>query len=229
MKIRYGMLAGSLSGSQGNTTASHNRYGAYLRMRTVPTRVTSDAAQLAKATLSAASKIWGTLTTNQRTAWKTWALTNPITDTLGEKRILAGSAACTKLNSIILQAGGTVINDPPATAAPFLPDGLAATYDIGAGAFSVTWTGGALGAGLVMYIRVAITDSPGVSYVQNLYKLVKVTAAAATSPQVLDAAVALRFGTLQARQGCFISITIVDQASGLVSGSYPLQGVIIST
>ena len=229
-KIRYGMLAGSVSGSQGNTVFSHNRYGAYLRNRTVPTKTTTPAAQTQKGILSAASKVWGNLTTAQRTAWKTWAQTHPITDTLGDKRILTGHAAVTQINAAALAAGAaSPILDPPIAAAPFLPDGLAAVYDIGAGNFQITWTSGALGASEKLVIRAAVVDSAGRSYVQNLYKLVMYSPAAGTSPQVTQTAVADRFGTLAVGQQVFYSLQVIDVDTGLYSGTYPLNGVIVST
>lgn len=229
-KIRLGMLAGTISGSQGNTTFSHGRYGAYIRMRTVPVKVTSTYAQQAKALLATASKLWGNLTTAQRLSWKTWAQTNPITDRLGDKRILDGHAAVTQLNINAFNAGSTTtIDDPPAVGAPFLPDGMAATYDIGAGNFQITWTGGALPADTVLFIWAAVTDNPGRSYVANLYKLVMVTAAAATSPQSPQTAIEARFGTLVVGQQVFFMLQTCDKTTGLVSGTYPLRGIVIST
>lgn len=228
-KIRFGMLAGSISGSQGNTVFSHNRYGPYIRERTVPVKVTSFWADRQKGILSEASKIWGTLTEAQRLAWKTYAQTNPITDRLGDKRILDGHAAVTMLNCNILLAGGTSILVPPAVATPTLPGAMAATYDIGAGNFQVTWTGGALGASEVLFLNTAVTNSPGRSYVANLYKLAFISAAAAATPEDPLSAIEDRFGTLAVGQQVFYKITVVDQDTGLVSGSYPLNGVVIST
>lgn len=229
-KIRYGMLAGSVSGSQGNTVFSHNRYGAYLRNRTVPTKTTTPAAQTQKGVLSVATKIWGNLTAAQQTAWKTWAQTHPITDTLGDKRILDGHAAVTQINAAAYAAGATSpILDPPIAAAPFLPEALAAVYDIGAGNFQISWTGGALGATEKLVVRAAVVDSPGRKYVANLYKLVQYSAAAATSPLATQSAIEARFGSLQVGQQVFYNLQVIDVATGLYSGSYPLNGVVVST
>lgn len=223
------MLAGSLSGSQGNTTASHNRYGAYLRNRTIPVAVHTPYAEAAKSKLSIASKIWGTLTAAQRQAWITWAQTNPITDRLGDKRILDGHAAVTRLNANLLQGGFATIDLPPAAAAPDFDLTITPTYDIGVGTFQIAYTATPLPASTAMQVWCAIVDSPGRSYVQNLYKLISTSAAAAASPIVLDVTVPARFGTLSAGQRAFFRVNLMGTTTGLLSASYPFNGTLVST
>lgn len=229
-KIRLGVMVGEASGSLGSTVFSHNRSGSYVRLRAVPTRSTSLAAETAKARLSAASKIWGTLTEAQRLAWETWAQTNPITDRLGDKRILSGHGCVTQLNINILTAGGTTIDVPPATGAPEGVSSITAAYDIGAGSFSLAYTPTPIGADNVVYVWCAVTNSPGVSYVSNLYKLVHVSDPNAASPvATIQADIEARFGALAVGQQVFYRVQVVDSATGLVSASFPTNGVVIST
>lgn len=228
-KIRYGMIAGSVSGSQGNTVFSHNRYGAYIRERTVPTKATSVYANAQKAIFTNASKFWGNLPQATRLQWKTWCQTNPIVDRLGDKRILTGAAALTKLNAVILTAGGTPITEPPTTPAPAGLESASATYDIGAGNFQVTFAPTPLEADEELWIWAAVTNSPGVSYVENLYKLCFQGAAATTSPASPQSGIEARFGTLVVGQQVFLKLQVINRATGLTSGFTPLNGVVVST
>lgn len=231
MKIRLsGAVVGEASGSLGSTVFSHNRYGAYCRNRAVPTKATSTFALAAKGILTAASKQWGQLTTAQRLAWQTWAQSNPIVDRLGDKRILSGQAAVTRLNSNTLNTSGNFITDPPATGSPSPIESITATYDIGAGAFALAFTPTPLAASEYLYVWAAVTNSPGVSYVENLYKLVFVGAAATASPvATIQAAIEARFGTLQVGQQVFYKLQVVDGDTGLMSGFNIAKGTVIST
>ena len=57
----------------------------------------------------------------------------------------------------------------------------------------------------------------------------KTTAAAATTPQTLDADVATRFGTLQAGQLFVLEYSVIDNLSGLVSSVFTDAGVVTDT
>jgi hypothetical protein len=231
MKVRWsGMGVGEASGSLGTSVASHNRSGSYLRLRAVPTKATSTPATIAKGVLSLASKTWGTLTDDQRRAWATWSQNNPIVDRLGDKRILAGSAACTKLNINCLNTSGNPITDPPAVAAPTGLTNATATFDTGAGTFNIVFTPTPLGADNYLYVWAAVVNSPGITYVENLYKLVKVTAANVASPLVgVDADIEARFGALAVGQTVYYKLQVVDGTTGLVSGMFPLKGTVVHT
>lgn len=229
-KIRLGVIVGEASGSLGSTVFSHSRYGSYVRLRAVPTRVTTPAAEQAKARLSGASKLWGQLTNSERLAWTTWSQTNPFTDRLGDKRILSGQAAVTRLNVNIVNCGGTPITEPPATSAPGGVLSVTATYDIGAGNFSLAFTPTPLGTNDHLYVWAAVVNSPGVTYVQNLFKLVRVGAAATASPvSTIQADIEARFGPLAVGQQVFYQLQVVDGTTGLVSGKFPTSGTVVST
>lgn len=218
MKIKYGAMIGMLSGALGNIVASRNRYGAYLRSRVVPTKVTSDFTNDVRGRLAYLSQYWASLTEGKKVAWNTWASTNPITDSLGDKRVLQGSAAFVQLNARKMQAGGDLIDVPPVAAAPSVVEGLAVAAAAGAGTASVTWTSGALPAGCCAAIWIAVVDSAGRSYYKNLLKLVHISAAAGTSPQDVAADIVARFGNLIAGQVIHCEVEVWDNLTGLVSG-----------
>ena len=228
-KIRMGAMVGQISGSVGTQTYSRNRYGAYVRLRAVPVRVTKTYAQAAKNRLSTASKVWGLLDEPTRAAWRTWAQTNPITDALGDKQILDGHAACTKLNAIQLQQGGANLLVPPVTPAPVGLLTLSATVDVGTGDTELTFTPTPIGTDNKLWIWAAVVNSPGVSFVRNLYKLIQVSAVNQATGLDTKAALEARFGTLQEGQVVHYLVQVSDVNSGLQSGGYPAVCTVTDT
>lgn len=229
MKVMYGGPVANASGSLAGVVASHNRGGSYFRRRTVPTKSTTTYATNAKARLAAASSAWKSLTAPQRESWVTWAQTNPITDTLGEKRVLSGQQAYIQLNSRILFIGGTQIVVPPVVSAPNALTSVTLTADIGAGNFEIAFTPTPAAAGNSIWVRAAVVDSPGITFVQNLYKLVQVSAAAQASPLDIQTAVEGRFGTLIVGQQVFVAASVMNRASGLLSQPALTRAVVVST
>lgn len=222
-------MIGAASGSVGGQTASRNRYGAYFRTRAVPVASTTNPALQAKARLAAASQAWGGLTDAQRLSWRTWAATNPVTDALGQSQILSGHAAFCGIYTRVDISGGTVFDDPPVVAAPDALLTLSATYDIGAGTSELTYTTTPLAAGCKLYIQAAVVDSPGISYVQNLLKLVGFSAAAQASGFDYQTLVESRFGTLLVGQVLHLQVSVIDTATGLLSAPRIVSGTIVTT
>lgn len=221
-----GPLVGQISGRIGGIVASHNRGGAYWRNGSIPTRSTTIYAQQAKALLALTSAAWASLTGPQQQAWKTWATQNPVTNRLGQQITLAPHAAFVQLNTTIILAGGVAIAIPPIIPPPTALATLSVSASI-AGPNAITFTASPIGADNVLFILAAVSDNPGVSYVQNLYKLILVTAANDASPTNIGTELADRFGTLQAGQKLFLSVQVVDQVTGLRSG--PITADVVLT
>lgn len=228
-KIRTGAIVQQISGSVAGNTFSHNRFGAYIRARSIPITNTSSYALAAKAFLSTASAAWGGLTPAQQLAWRSWADNNPIIDTLGEKRILTGQMAYVQIQARVLQNGDTLLTAPPVSPSPEGLLTLGGTYDIGAGTFTLTFTPTPLGAGLSLWTRVAVVDSGGINYVRNLLKLVDKSAAALASGVDLQSAIEARFGTLAVGMYVHYQCQVYEAATGLVSQPIKTSGVVVTT
>lgn len=228
-KFRTGPAVSSVSGSVGGITFARNRYGQYFRSRVKPVSPDSIYTIETKAMFRACSQSWANLTAAQRDAWKTWASTNPVTDSLGDKQVLAANAAYMKLNGRLEHSGDTLIQLPPTVAQPDALDTLTFTADIGAGTFQIAYTPTPLAAGQRLWVRGCVVNSPAVNYVRNLWKLLTVSAKALASPLALDTLFEDRFGTLQAGQVCYVSAAILDSATGLLSAPVVRQATIVST
>lgn len=112
MLIRMGM-GSQLSGSVGGVVASHNKGGAYLRGRSVPTNPNSDRQQSVRTAFSIASIGWRALTDAQRAAWEAYAVATPVVNRLGETIILSGFNSYVSTNSFRLGAGSSVLAAAP--------------------------------------------------------------------------------------------------------------------
>jgi hypothetical protein len=216
-KIKLGALAHMVSGAIGSQVYSRNRYGAYVRSRTIPTLVDNQYTQQARGILGTLAEAWSTLTAAQRNAWATWAQTNPVIDRLGDRQVLTGIAAFVQLNARIARSGDTRIDDPPIADTPDPIMGMAVSADIGAGTFDVSWTSGDLPAGVRLWVWTALVDSASITYVRNLRRLTVVSDAAASSPLDIQAEVQSRHGTIQVGQTLHVGCQTVDGATGLAS------------
>ena len=107
-------LGAPQSGSQANTTASHNRAGQYYRNRRAPVQpVGTGRRALVRANLSQASSGWASLTSAQQAAWTAFANGHPITDALGQSITLTGHQMYVSCTAQLLNCGQTPLVTPP--------------------------------------------------------------------------------------------------------------------
>lgn len=228
-KMKPGPLVGSVSGSIGGQVFSHNRYGPYIRTRSIPVTVESVAALAAKARLTECSQAYASLTDAQRNAWKNWAQANPVVDALGEKQELDGHAAYVQINTRMLIAGVAKLSTPPTSAAPAPLATLAATFDIGAGSTELTFTATPLGATKSLWLVGAQVSNPAINYVKNLQRFIFCSAANLASPYDYQTVVEARLGTLVVGKKLVLFGSVLDRATGLLSSPLRVEGTIVTT
>lgn len=226
-KIMYGSLAGAISGSLGNDVFSHNKGGAYVRRRVIPTKVENTYTTEVRNNLTACSRAWGALTSDQQAAWNTYAQSHPITDRLGQKQVLFGAAAYTQINARILRAGDTVISLPPAVVAPvplltFSGAATAAAQDC-----VLTYTGTPLAATERLWLQAALLINPGQNYFKNLLKLVVVSDLAQATGLDVGPEINDRFGTWAVGNRIILMGAVYESTTGLLSG--PQLATVTST
>jgi hypothetical protein len=190
-KVKY--LGNPQSGSQANTTASHNTFGQYYRNRRAPVNPSSPKQTAVRTILTTLAKGWKFLTDGQRNAWKSAAEQYPRTDSLGQQITLSGFQEYIAVNAKRQTFGDGTVNTPPVD--PVVEDigtvTLTATGSLLKLGFSSAFATGSL-------TKIGIFASPpvsaGVSFTNDL-RLIQVSAAAPTSPIDFTAAYAARFGT----------------------------------
>jgi len=229
MKYTPGPTIGAASGSVGGSTYSHNRYGPYIRTRAIPVNPNTTAQQNARSRLATYSAKWQTLTTGQQKAWNAYALENPITNSLGMQQALTGQVAYVGINTRLAQATDTAIDAPPLSPAPTSLVTLSTTLDIGLGTFVVTFTATPLSADDRLWIQAAVTTSPGINYIRNLLRVVKITDKAQASDYDDQADIESVFGTLAVGQTVHTWASVFDSATGLLSTPLSTSGLVVST
>lgn len=227
-KFTPGPMIGAASGSIGGTTFSHNKGGAYVRTRAIPTNP-STAAQLARrAALATISIAWRSLTNAQRDSWDNYARQNPTTDALGQSMSLSGHQQYVGLNTRILLDAGVVISEPPVVGAPPAFRTAVQSADLGLGTFDLTFTD-ALVAGNKVELWGCVVNSAGIKYVENLYKFIAFSAVDEASPWDNEAAVVAALGTIVVGQTLHIKAKQYDPATGQCSPALHTQSVVVST
>lgn len=229
MLFTPGPIVAAASGSIGGTTFSHNRYGMYARNRSIPVVSTTPDALNAKARMATISQQFQSLTAAQKLAWAAWCTTNPGLNRLGQQITLSPNAAYCSLNTRLHYLGVASIVDPPLEPAPVALLTLVQVCDLGATTFDLAYTATPLAAADKLWIRSCVTDSSGINWVQNLLRLVGVSAAAQASPFDHQTLVEARFGTLQEGQTVHTQVAIVDGANGQISPALSAKTLITDT
>jgi len=111
--IRLG-LGSQASGSLGGTVFSHNRFGAYVRARSIPVNPQTARQVVVRNIMQNLAILWNnTLTQAQRDAWIEYGANTPYLNRLGEAINLTGLNWYTGSNLLALQAGLTRVDDAP--------------------------------------------------------------------------------------------------------------------
>lgn len=226
MKFTAGLAVGQMSGSLAGITASHNKGGPYFRNRAIPTNPNSTAQLRTRNFLATNSSNWADLTNAQRAAWVEWARQNPITNTLGNSVLKTGHQSYIGLNSRILLAGDTVIDVPPIVTAPNGFTSAAQDGDIGTGDTDLTFSP-ALESGNQVMLFAAVTNSAGISYVENLYRFIAFSSVDEASPWDNESDIIAVVGSLVVGQTLHVKAMQYDPATGLVST--PLRSNVVVT
>ena len=224
-----GPLAAALSGSIGGTVFSRNRGGAYVRNRSIPVDPNTSFQIAVRAILANQSQNWADRTDAERAAWESWALQNPVTNALGNQIRLSGHQAYVQLNARIDFVNGTRIDTPPIINAPLGLDTLTLSGDIGAGSVAIAFTAAPTAANGGLWVRSAVVNSAGVSYVRNLLRFTTLSDTAEATPFDIEAFVITRHGALIVGQTLHVLVGTFDILTGLLSFGLTASVVITST
>jgi len=215
-KIRLGQMVGQVSGSIGATTYSHGRFGPYVRLRSIPVQPGTALQLQRRADMSSNSSAWTLLTAAQRQAWKVWAENNPITDKLGDKRILDGHQAYCMLNSRLDVVGATNISNPPIANAPPSLLTLTLAASVATQLVTHTFTATPLAASHRLWCTGCKTPTATINYIKNRLRYVDKSAAAVASPWDCNNYPTI-CGALVLGETVFSVVSVIDTLTGLIA------------
>lgn len=220
---------GQASGKLGSLVFSHNRGGAYVRARSIPTQPGGQYQTEIRNAVEAASQQWRELTDVARAAWRTWADNRPLPNRIGQSIRLQGNAAYVQLNTRLVLNGLAQISLPPASDVPLPLETLTGSYDVGAGDFNVAYTPTPLTGGCQLYVWGCLLQDASITYVRNRLRYFALGGVNGASPFNIEGDFAARFGTPQVGNGVVIQAQVFDPQSGLVSLPLRTSGVVVTT
>lgn len=130
MLIKLGDIVGTASGSLRSNTYSHNRFGAYVRNRTIPVNPNSPRQSTVRTLMQLLTTLWGgTLTAEQRAQWSTYGDNVEVINRLGDSVKLTGLNHYVRSNLPRLVAGlPRVDNGPVIFSLPETDETASASY-----------------------------------------------------------------------------------------------------
>lgn len=205
-------ILGSLRGSIGDNTFSHNRGGDYVRRRVSPTNPNSTRQQTMRTFLGTLAALWSsTLTAAQRAQWNTWAENQTKEGPLGNSINWTGINAYVSLNAHLLDAGDTRIDAPPVVVAP--TGLLTLSVDVSAiNTADVTFTATPLAANHKLALFMSLPQSGTAEPNLKQCRIVGYSAAAQASPW----AATTPFSVISGQKVVFFC-AIMDDETGLFS------------
>lgn len=225
-KVKFTAIVADMRNKLNGNVFSKNRSGAYLRTKVTPVNPQTVSQIAVRNRLTQLSQQFRTLGATSINAWNAATDNFLKTDIFGDKIRPSGINLFVRLNANILGGHGTVITTPPAlTASPEI-NTVSATATAGTPTLSIVVSPGTVPANTAWIISATGQVSPGKSFVKNLYRNIKVVAAAATSPVNALSAYNAKFGTLVAGQKLFVSVQAIDLLTGLKSLAVSVEVIV---
>lgn len=213
-------LAGAMSGSLGGLTASHNRGGAYLRRRVVPTNPNSIRQQDVRSNFGTLVQFWtNTLADSQRATWNEYAAATPTVDVLGQPLVLTGQQMFIRSNVNRLILGFAIVGTAPLVNNTGEPvTGISVFAEVSGLDISITSliAGGASGAGDVLY-WVSTPLNSSINFFKGPYRFMGSTPVAAAATTVPNTDLTVESGTALVASGRYAIRARVQYDDGRLS------------
>jgi hypothetical protein len=217
-------LGAPQSGSQANTTASHNRAGQYYRNRRSPVQpVGTGRRAFVRAAFGASSTAWAALTSAAQASWNAYAASHPITDALGQSITLTGHQSFVGIATNLQNCGQTIPTAVPVSSATVSPAFSAFTVTH-LGVITLTLTPSGSSDDFIL-IALSAPQSPGVTFCKTFWQLTHVPGDSVGAATYGTAYVA-QFGTIPVGTKVFLKLTPVNQYG--VSGTPIIATAVVS-
>lgn len=214
-KIMFGSVATDARGKIAGIVYSKNAAGAYVRQKVSPTQSLTSRRGLVRERVTNLSKYWSaTLTPAQVLAWNSFAKNNPVSDIFGRSQTLSGIQTFVRLNGVILNVGGTQIDDPPPSLTITGITSLTPTATAGTPSLSIAFGPSPLEADCKLNVFATQQLPTGRTFAKPFLRWIFASAAAATTPANVLSAYTAKFGSLVAGSRIAIKANVVNEATG---------------
>ena len=213
-KILTTAIVADIRNKLNGSVFSKNKAGAYIRTKVTPVNPQSVSQQNVRNALSTNSQAWRGLTEDQRQGWNNAAPNFPYTDIFGNIKQLSGFQLFVKLNNNLANIASGAITDAPTPVAIPAITSLTLTAAAGAGTVTVTYAPTPVPADFSMVVESTPNVTPGKEFVKNLYRVIAIRAAAATSPFSAAASFVALYGVPVEGMKIFVRVKLVSTLTG---------------
>jgi hypothetical protein len=223
-KIMFGAIATDARGKVAGIVYSKNAAGAYIRQKVSPTQSLTTRRGLVRSRMTNLAKFWSaSLTATQVAAWNSFAKNNPVTDVFGRSQTLSGIQTYCRLNAVILNVGGTQIDDPPASLTIQGITTITATAAAGTPALSIAFGPSPLDTNVCLNVFATQQLPVGRTFTKPFMRWIFASAAAATTPANVLSSYTAKFGALVEGTKIGILANVADKTTGAqTTGLYQL-------
>lgn len=223
MAITKLTVPGPTSGSLGGITFSHNRGGAYMRVRATPTNPNTVQQQAVRSAMASLATRWNDiLSAAQRAAWDTYAFNVPLPNALGDPVNVGGVGMFMRSNVPRIQVALPIVDDGPTLfnlgemGTPTILS-VTATTNIASIGFVDTdeWVDEDDSALLIYNGR---SQNPGINFFKGPYQFADKVVGDAITPPTTPAAIGLKFVSVVGNN-TFLRIR-VTRADGRLSAEF---------
>jgi hypothetical protein len=217
-KIKFGALAEDARGKIDGIVYSRNQFGAYARQKVSPVQPQTARQTLVRERMTTLSKRFSTVISEaDRLAWSAFAKVNPVVDVFGNPQALSGISAYNRLNGVILNAGGTRIDTPPADLEVTGLLSMSVAASAGGGTLAITFSVSALGAAERLYIWASQGLNSGREFFKPSLRFIGVSAAAQATPFAAGALYTAKFGSMIQGTAIGVLVGVCDRTKGAVT------------
>lgn len=169
-KIKYSALVSDMRNKLNGSVLSKNRYGSYVRNKVTPVNPQTDAQQLQRSRLSAASAAWKGLSQSNRSGFAELAKVHPLTNIFGDQVTLDGKSMFTRLSINRMLVGQPVLAAvPELKGVPFV-EITSFTASEGTGELEFDINVATVPAGYSLVVQATAPLSPTINFVKNQYR-----------------------------------------------------------
>jgi len=214
MKAIWGALVVDGRNKIGGHVASKNRAGAYFRRKVTPMNPATTYQLNVRNRLAGLSTAWRGLTDDQRLAWNTVVDHFARTDIFGDLRNPTGFNLHQMLNNNLLNAGESVITEPPLPAAVNAFSSMSFVITNTVEAVTITFAD-AIAADHKAFLLATPAISPGISFVKSEYRQIAVLDETSVSPYTALTDYKAKFGAIGATgMKVFIKMKQINTVTG---------------
>lgn len=229
--VKLGGGVADIRGSIGGTVFSRNRYGAYMRNRTIPIDRGTIAQVKIRAIMGHIRDAWfSALTTAQKAAWDTYAANVNVVNRLGETTNLTGWNMFCRTAAMLMYNDLAIIEDAPTTFSLAEQDGtITITPDDSSQNIAIAFDEALAWAketGAYLAVYVSPPQNPTVNFYKGRYRLAGKVAGVDSTGAQSPATVTVPF-EVAVGQKVFAQFRIVRK-DGRLSSPFRCSGIVVS-